>query len=609
MCGIVGYIGNRQAYNILIEGLYALEYRGYDSAGMALSGDSDFRIHKMKGKVDNLAHLMSDKNRAGNIGISHTRWATHGEPSQANAHPHVDYKNKIALVHNGIIENYRSLKEELEQEGVTLTSETDTEVLAQLIGKYYIDHDLPEAVRKALSRVEGAYGIVVMAKDNPDMLVGARSGSPLVMGVGDKEYIIASDPIAIASYTNRIVYLKENHIAVIERDKYATYTLGNQKSDHKVETLDLDVKKLSKNGFDHFMLKEIFEQPETIENAMRGRLLTAEGTAKLDGLNMVISELRRINRIIFVACGTSYNAAMVGEYVIEDLAGIPVEVEYASEFRYRNPIIDANTLVFAISQSGETADTLAAMKEAANKGATVLGICNGVGSSVARGTHGGVYLRAGPEISVASTKAFTSQLTVIYLVMLVLGRMRHLSSNRGMSIADELVNIPEKVNSILKQNDEIKKIAKKYSHFKNFFFMGRSYSYPVALEAALKLKEISYIPSEGYPAAEMKHGPIALVDENLGSIFIAPKDSTYEKIISSMQEVRARKGKILAIATEGDTNIKAHADDVIYIPKTKPILSPLLSIIPLQLLAYHIAVEKGCEIDQPRNLAKSVTVE
>jgi glucosamine--fructose-6-phosphate aminotransferase (isomerizing) len=609
MCGIVGYIGKRQAYPIIMEGLATLEYRGYDSAGVALDSDGALNVYKVKGKVDALKEHARGKNTKGTLGIAHTRWATHGAPSKVNAHPHTDAQETIALVHNGIIENYVAIKEKLIKEGITFRSETDTEALAQLVGKYYTDGDLPKAVRRALADVEGTFGIAVIARDNPGVLVGARRGSPLIAGIGEDEYLLASDASAIVRHTHNVVYLKDNHMVVMTPEGYTTTTIDNKKATHEVQVLDFDAESLAKGGFPHFMLKEIFEQPETIENAMRGRLLIDEGTARLDGLNLVLSELRRINRIIFVACGTSWHAALVGEYMIEDIAGIPVEVEYASEFRYRNPIIDPNTLVFVISQSGETADTLAALREAAHKGATVLGICNAVGSTIARETHGGVYLHAGPEIGVASTKAFTSQLTVLSLLMLLLGRMRRIAHADGVAIAKGLKQIPAQVRKILKQNDEIQKIAKIYSKHNNFLYLGRSYNFPVALEGALKLKEISYVHAEGYPAAEMKHGPIALIDKDMPTVVIALKDSIYEKVMTNMQEVRARGGRIIAIATEGDKAIASHADHIIYIPKVLPALSPLLSVIPLQLLSYHIAACRGCEIDQPRNLAKSVTVE
>lgn len=609
MCGIVGYIGKREAYPILIEGLSALEYRGYDSAGIALVDRNGLTIYKDKGKVDRLKEITRNivKN-TGSIGIAHTRWATHGAPSKANSHPHSDCNDRIALVHNGIIENYSILKDMLMAEGVVFKSETDTEVLAQLVGKYY-DGDLAAAVRRALLDVQGTFGIAVVAHDNPDLIVGARRGSPLVVGIGEDEMLLASDASAIVRHTKKVIYLKDNNLIELKQGAYHTTTLDNKSVTPEIHSLEWDAEALAKGGFSHFMLKEIFEQPQTIENALRGRLLVDEGTARLDGLNIVLQELRGIERIIFVACGTSWHAALVGEYMIEDIAGIPVEVEYASEFRYRNPIVGKNTLVFVISQSGETADTLAALREAAHKGATVLGICNVVGSSIARETHGGVYLHAGPEIGVASTKAFTSQLTVLSLLTLLLGRMRRISHSEGVEIATALQAIPKQVETILKQNDHIKEIAEIYAKHNNFLYLGRSYNFPVALEGALKLKEISYVHAEGYPAAEMKHGPIALIDKEMPSVVLAIKDSIYDKVISNIQEVKARGGRVIAIANEGDKEIERHAHHVIYIPETIPILSPLLSVIPLQLLAYHIAAIRGCDIDQPRNLAKSVTVE
>ncbi|MBN1600890.1 MAG: glutamine--fructose-6-phosphate transaminase (isomerizing) [Chitinispirillaceae bacterium] len=609
MCGIVGYTGFREAYPILIEGLSMLEYRGYDSAGIAMINDQGLSVHKDKGKVDHLRSITNQICQGGpKIGIAHTRWATHGAPSLINSHPHCDQNNKIALVHNGIIENYARLKDKLIDDGIRFSSETDSEVLAQLIGIYYED-DLEMAVRRALLEVVGTFGIAVVAHDNPTEIIGARKGSPLVVGVGENEMLIASDASAIVRHTKKVIYLKDNNIIKLRPDQYSVTTLDNHKINAEIHNIEWDADSLAKGGFEHFMLKEIFEQPETIENAMRGRLLISEGTSRLDGLNLVLQELRGIQRIIFVACGTSWHAALVGEFMIEDIAGIPVEVEYASEFRYRNPIIDSHTLVFVISQSGETADTLAALREASHKGATVLGICNVVGSTIARETHGGVYLHAGPEIGVASTKAFTSQLTVLSLLTLLLGRMRRISHSDGVTIATALSKIPEKVRQILKQNDHIRSIAEIYAKHNNFLYLGRSYNFPVALEGALKLKEISYVHAEGYPAAEMKHGPIALIDKDMPSVILALKDAVYDKVISNIQEVNARGGSVIAIASEGDTNIQKYARHVIYIPETIAMLSPLLAVIPLQLLAYHIAAIRGCEIDQPRNLAKSVTVE
>jgi glucosamine--fructose-6-phosphate aminotransferase (isomerizing) len=610
MCGIVGYIGNRDAYPILMAGLQALEYRGYDSAGMALVNGKKAQIVKDRGNVAHLKEVMKKCPPSGCTGIAHTRWATHGAPSQVNAHPHTDQANRIAVVHNGIIENYTVLKEKLKKEGVHFRSETDTEVLSQLIGKYYTNGDLPAAVRRALLDIEGTFGIAVVAFDNPDILIGARKGSPLVAGIGETELFLASDASAIVHHTKKVIYLKDGNLIVLGKNgSYQTMTLDNRSVNPEIHHLEWDAAALAKDGFSHFMLKEIFEQPETIKNAMRGRLLVDEGTARLDGLNLVLPELRSIRRLILIACGTSWHAALVGEYMIEENAGIPVEVEYASEFRYRNPIIDPHTVVFVISQSGETADTLAALREAAQRGATVLGICNAVGSSIARETHGGVYCHAGPEIGVASTKAFTSQLTILAQLTLLLGRMRRISHAEGITIAKALEEIPRQVTKILRQNDAIMKIAKSFFRHNNFLYLGRSYNFPVALEGALKLKEISYVHAEGYPAAEMKHGPIALVDKDMPSVVIALRDSVYEKVLSNIQEIKARGGSIIAIATEGDRDIRKHARHVIYIPETIEMLSPLLSVIPLQLLAYHIAALRGCTIDQPRNLAKSVTVE
>ncbi|MGA2506628.1 MAG: glutamine--fructose-6-phosphate transaminase (isomerizing) [Chitinispirillaceae bacterium] len=610
MCGIVGYIGNREAYPILMAGLQALEYRGYDSAGIAIVNGNKAQIVKDRGNVAHLKEVMKKRPLSGCTGIAHTRWATHGAPSQVNAHPHTDQANHIAVVHNGIIENYTVLKENLKKEGMRFRSDTDTEVLSQLIGKYYTNGDLASAVRKALLDIEGTFGIAVVAFDNPDIMIGARKGSPLVAGIGDTELFLASDASAIVHHTKKVIYLKDGNLIVLGKNgSYQTMTLDNRSVSPEIHHLEWDAEALAKGGYSHFMLKEIFEQPETIKNAMRGRLLVDEGAARLDGLNLVLPELRSIRRLILIACGTSWHAALVGEYMIEENTGIPVEVEYASEFRYRNPIIDPHTVVFVISQSGETADTLAALREAANRGATVLGICNAVGSSIARETHGGVYCHAGPEIGVASTKAFTSQLTILAQLTLLLGRMRRISHAEGITIAKALEEIPKQVTKILRQNDAIRKIAQRFFRHNNFLYLGRSYNFPVALEGALKLKEISYVHAEGYPAAEMKHGPIALVDKDMPSVVIALRDSVYEKVLSNIQEIKARGGSIIAIATEGDRHIRKHARYVIYIPETIEMLSPLLSVIPLQLLAYHIAALRGCAIDQPRNLAKSVTVE
>ncbi len=608
MCGIVGYTGFRQAQPILIDGLKRLEYRGYDSAGIVLYQDGRLMAEKRAGKIIRLEEQLKGKNFNSTHGIAHTRWATHGEPNDENAHPHYDCHKKIALVHNGIIENFRALKVFLEKKGHKITTDTDTEILAHLVEENY-DGDLTEAVRNALTQVEGTYGIAVVSSDNPDTIVAARQGSPLVLGHGDKENFIASDVSAILAYTNRVVYLQEGEIATVRADGYKITTIDKMNRTPKIEEISWTLDMIEKGGYDHFMLKEIYEQTTTLRNAIRGRLNFEEGIPILKGLNLQYDELRSINRIIITACGTSWHSALIGEYLIEELARIPVEVEYASEFRYRSPVIEKNTLLFVISQSGETADTLAAMREAKQKGATVLGVCNVVGSSIARETDGGVYIHAGPEIGVASTKAFTSQVMVLSLITLLLARMRQLSITQGLELVQALQRIPDQVEECLKTETQIKAIAHEYAGKNNFLYLGRGVNFPVALEGALKLKEISYIHAEGYPAAEMKHGPIALIDENMPVVVIALKDSVYDKVLSNIEEVRARNGNVIAIATEGDTEIANHANHVIYIPQTYRLFSPLLSIIPLQLLAYHIAVLRGCHIDQPRNLAKSVTVE
>jgi len=608
MCGIVGYVGDKKAISILMEGLKRLEYRGYDSAGIALLEKGGLIFEKTAGKVSSLENLIKNKNFESTTGIAHTRWATHGEPTDINAHPHLDCKKRMAVVHNGIIENFRSLKEVLEKKGHRFTSQTDTEVLAHLIEEYY-EGDLVEATRIALSQVEGTYGIAVLCKDNPSQIVAARHGSPLVIGRGDNENFVASDVSAILRYTKQVVYLEDREVALVTPEKFSITTIDNIEVTPHVQEIVWSLDMIEKGGFPHFMLKEIFEQPTTLQNAMRGRLNEEDGTARLNGLNLQYEELHHINRIIFTACGTSWHAALIGEYLIEDCASIPVEVEYASEFRYRSPIIHNGTVVFATSQSGETADTLAAIREAKRKGATALGICNVVGSTIARETDGGVYIHAGPEIGVASTKAFTSQIMVLSLLGLYLGRMRAMSAERGKEIIQALRKIPSQVEEILKKNSSILKIASEYYQKNNFLYLGRGINYPVALEGALKLKEISYIHAEGYPAAEMKHGPIALIDENMPAVVIALKDNVYEKVLSNIEEIKARRGRVIAVATEGDEEIKKEVDHVIYIPKTLEQLTPILSIIPLQLLAYHIAVLRGCDVDQPRNLAKSVTVE
>jgi len=609
MCGIVGYVGEQESLPILLEGLRRLEYRGYDSAGVAILNGKGLKIEKAAGKISVLEKQMDGARPQGSLGIAHTRWATHGEPNTVNAHPHTDCKGKIAVVHNGIIENYSTLKTKLQQEGHVFTTDTDTEVIAHLIEKFY-SGNLETAVAAALRHLTGTYGIAVISSDEPRKIVGARHGSPLVVGICDNdEYILASDVSAIIRHTNQVVYLDDEEMVVLTPAGIQTSNLRQEAIAKKVETVDWDLEMIEKAGFPHFMLKEIFEQPNSLRNTLRGRLLVDEGTARLGGLNMSVPELRAINRVIITACGTSWHSALIGEYLIEELARIPVEVEYASEFRYRNPILEPGTVVIAVSQSGETADTLAAMREAKRKGARVLGVCNVVGSTIARESDGGVYIHAGPEIGVASTKAFTSQVAALMLLTLYLGRLGELSPELGAAVTRELEEIPGKVERILAGHETIRQIARANAHHNNFLYLGRGVNFPVALEGALKLKEISYIHAEGYPAAEMKHGPIALIDANMPVVFVCTQDSAYEKVLSNMEEVRARKGKIIAVATEGDEHVALKADHVLYIPKTLSALTPLLSVVPLQLLAYYVAVERGCDVDQPRNLAKSVTVE
>jgi glucosamine--fructose-6-phosphate aminotransferase (isomerizing) len=610
MCGIVGYTGPLNAVPILLEGLKRLEYRGYDSAGIAVQGKNGLTLRRVKGKIAGLEELLSRNGNgvSGETGIAHTRWATHGVPSEPNAHPQLDSTERIAVVHNGIIENYESLKKWLIKEGKTFRSETDTEVLANLIG-YFYKGNLESAVQKALREVKGTYGIAVMSREEPGKIVGARNGSPLVVGVGHGENFVASDVCAMLRHTRQVVYLADREMAVITPEGVRTTTIENKSIEKEVEEITWDLEMAEKGGYEHFMLKEIFEQPRSIENALRGRLVEATGDAHLGGLNLSEEKLRSLKRIIITACGTSWHAGLIGEYMIEEFARIPVEVEYASEFRYRSPIIEEDTLVVAISQSGETADTLAAMREAHRKGAKVLGICNVVGSTIAREADGGIYIHAGPEIGVASTKAFTSQITVLAILTLLLARMRSMSQAEGRRLVHALRAIPGQIEEILATANQLKKIAKAYSGHQNFLYLGRGFNFPIALEGALKLKEISYIHAEGYPAAEMKHGPIALIDKNMPVVFIATHDAAYEKILGNLQEVKARHGQIIAVATDGDRLIAEKADHVITIPKTLDALSPILAVIPLQLLAYYIAVERGCDVDQPRNLAKSVTVE
>jgi len=609
MCGIAGYIGKNRACPILIDGLRRLEYRGYDSAGFALAEDGGVVILKAVGRVEELEKQVGERDFLGTAGIAHTRWATHGKPSKENAHPHVDCRQEIFLVHNGIIENYKELKESLKKRGHRFSSETDSEVIAHLIEEYYGEDSLEEAVRKALLKATGTYGIAVLSQREPNKIVAARKGSPLILGVGKDEFIIASDVAAIIRYTDRVVYLNDGEMVVIGRDGYEVSNLERTRIDKRVDRIDWSVEKAEKQGFAYFMLKEIFEQPEAIKNAIRGRVLSADGNVKLGGLDDVRERLREINRLVIVACGTAYHAGLVGKYMLEEYAGIRADIEYGSEFRYRKPILDSKTAVLAVSQSGETADTLAAVKEAKNKGALALGIVNAVGSTIARETDAGIYNHAGPEIGVASTKAFTSQLSILALLTVFLGRQREMSCVTGKRILNELAEIERHIKTILKQAKEIEKIARKYSGFNNFLYLGRKYNYPIALEGALKIKEIAYVHAEGYPFGEMKHGSIALIDENFPSIAIVTKDSVYEKTISGVQEIKACGGKIIAIATSGDKEIKKLVDDVIYIPKTLEMLTPMISVVPLQLLAYYFGVQKGLDVDKPRNLAKSVTVE
>ncbi|MBK5285850.1 MAG: glutamine--fructose-6-phosphate transaminase (isomerizing) [Bacteroidia bacterium] len=611
MCGIVAYIGNRQVYPILIKGLQRLEYRGYDSAGIAIL-NGELSVFKRAGKVSELDESLSGKNIRGNIGMGHTRWATHGEPNDTNAHPHFSESKNLAIIHNGIIENYASLKEELINRGHSFRSETDTEVLINLIEDILKNEklDLDEAVRLALGEVVGAYAIVILSKNHPDKLIAARKGSPLVIGVGADEYFIASDATPIVEYTNNVIYLNDGEMAIVSNGKLTVKTIENQIKTPYIEELEMNLEQLEKGGYPHFMLKEIYEQPRSVWDSMRGRIDASKGFLRLGGIGEYENKFYNANRIIIIACGTSWHAGLVAEYLFEELARIPVEVEYASEFRYRNPVVTENDIVIAISQSGETADTLAAIELAKSKGATIFGVCNVVGSSIPRATHAGSYTHAGPEIGVASTKSFTSQVAVLTLMALQLAHKKGtVTESRFHTLLNELEQIPAKVEQALLTNDKVKYIAEKFKDVRNFLYLGRGYGFPVALEGALKLKEISYIHAEGYPAAEMKHGPIALIDKHMPVVVIANKNSSYEKVVSNIQEVKARKGIIIAIVTEGDDIVKNLADYVIEIPRTEDILMPLVSVIPLQLLAYHIAVMRGSNVDQPRNLAKSVTVE
>lgn len=611
MCGIVGYIGYRDAYPIIIKGLQRLEYRGYDSAGIALL-DKDLKVYKKAGKVSDLENFVKDVSLKGAIGMGHTRWATHGAPSDRNSHPHSSGDRKLTIIHNGIIENYSVIKEALLAKGHTFKSDTDTEVLIHLVEDIQNETglDVQEAVRIALNRVIGAYAIVIMSQDDPDLLIAARKGSPLVIGVGKDEYFIASDATPIVEYTKNVIYLNDNEIAYIRREDLLIKNIDNTIQIPYIQKLDLQLEMLEKGGYDHFMLKEIYEQPRSIRDCMRGRIYPDRGIVQLGGIKEYTEKLKNIDRIIIVACGTSWHAGLVGEYLIEEYARVPVEVEYASEFRYRNPIISEKDLVIAISQSGETADTMAAIELAKEKGATIFGVCNVVGASIPRTTHAGVYTHAGPEIGVASTKAFTGQVTVLTLIAFYIAQQRgKITQGKMVEYLTQLDEIPQLVERALKSSDQIKMIAEKFKDSNNCLFLGRGSSFPVALEGALKLKEISYIHAEGYPAAEMKHGPIALIDADMPVVFIATKHSSYEKVVSNIQEVKARGGRVIAIVSEGDTTVRDMAEYVIEIPQTGEAFVPLLATIPLQLLSYYIAVMRGCNVDQPRNLAKSVTVE
>lgn len=613
MCGIVAYIGSKDAYPIVVKGLMRLEYRGYDSAGVALM-NGDLRVYKTKGKVSDLENAAKDADVSGTIGMGHTRWATHGEPNDANAHPHLSLSGKVSLIHNGIIENYATLKEGLEQRGHTFTSETDTEVLAHLIEDVMINAglSLADAVRASLKQVVGAYAIVILSKDNPEHLIAARKGSPLVVGIGSEagEYFFASDATPLAEYTKKVIYMKDGEIAIVENKEMTIKNIDNVLQVPYVHELEMNLEMLEKGGYDHFMLKEIYEQPRSIYDSYRGRFNAASGTFHMRSLEEYSEQLAQIKRLILIGCGTSWHAGLVAEYLFEDFARLPVEVEYASEFRYRNPVLFSDDLVMAISQSGETADTLAAMDLAKRKSATVFGVCNVVGSSIPRLSDAGAYTHAGPEIGVASTKAFTSQVTVLTLLALGIAKSRKTMSDKEISkVMKALEEIPDKIEKALLLNDEIVKLAETYKDARNFLYLGRGYNFPVALEGALKLKEISYIHAEGYPAAEMKHGPIALIDADMPVVVIATNSEHYDKVVSNIQEVKARKGKVIAVVSEGNNSLDKIVDHVIQVPETIDALSPLVNTIPLQLLSYHIAVMRGCNVDQPRNLAKSVTVE
>jgi glucosamine--fructose-6-phosphate aminotransferase (isomerizing) len=632
MCGIVGYVGHRDAVDFLVEGLHRLEYRGYDSSGVVtITSDGQFAVVKTAGRIDLLEEKLAETRAPGSIGIGHTRWATHGAPTDQNAHPHVGGEQVLALAHNGVIENFRTLKEQLETEGYIFRSATDTEIIAHLIasclekqsvtppsqsngalqGHDLADRHAPlvQAVQDALAQLRGTYGLAIIFREHPDVLIAARLGSPLVVGVGDGEHFVASDASPLVGHTQRIVYLADHEIAVVTADSLRVIHRDQGHVKHSVRDLEIDETAAQLGNYPHYMLKEIFEQPETLQNAMRGRLDRDEATAVFGGLNLSPQQLRQVNRLLLTACGTSWHAALVGEYLIEEFARIPVEVEYASELRYRNPPIDRDTLLFAITQSGETADTLAALREVKRKGHPTLAVCNVVGSTIAQEADGGIYLHAGPEIGVASTKAFTSQCLTLAMLGLYFGRIRHLSYAAGTRIIEQMHGLPERVKQALECNSAVRQIAAKYADCTNFLYLGRQYNFPTALEGALKLKEISYIHAEGYPSAEMKHGPIALVDEHTPSVFIIPHGQVYEKVMSNLEEIKARGGPVIAIVSEGDTRVASLADDVIQVPDVEDFLQPIVTVIPLQLLAYHIAVLRGCDVDKPRNLAKSVTVE
>ncbi len=611
MCGIVAYVGHREAYPVILKGLKRLEYRGYDSAGIALN-ENGINVYKKQGKVAKLEESLAGANLTATIGIGHTRWATHGEPSDRNAHPHLSASGRLAMIHNGIIENYASLKQELENKGYQFKSDTDTEVLLNFIDDILACNDcsLEEAVRVALKRVVGAYVIVLLDNEDPTTLIAARKGSPLVIGVGENEHFLASDASPIIEYTKQVVYVNDFELAIIKGDELILKNLGNEIITPYVQQLDLELAAIEKGGYDHFMLKEIHEQPKTIFDCLRGRLDMANHEIIMSGVQQYMEELKNANRIIIIACGTSWHAGLVAEYIIEELCRIPVEVEYASEFRYRNPIINKGDVIFAISQSGETADTLVAIERAKEQGAIIFGILNVVGSSIARISHAGAYTHAGPEIGVASTKAFTAQLVVLAMMALKIAKEKNtITHQRFVQLMEELNAVPDKVATILESADAVKAVALKHAAASSFLFLGRGYNFPVALEGALKLKEISYIHAEGYPAAEMKHGPIALVDENLPVLFVATKDAYHEKVISNMQEINARKGKLIAVVTQGDKSVDSLTGDLIYVPEADEVIAPILNVVPLQLLSYYIGVGRGLDVDRPRNLAKSVTVE